>query len=130
MTVVLNEEGLNFLLRSEIGPVGRHIERIARGVRDRAESEAHAGHPARPNERSGILFQSINFPGLVRDEESGSVQGQVGTGATSPRQAFNYPLALELGVPAAFPPSHLQPTQSYHYPFLRPALEAEFSQVG
>lgn len=125
MSIVLNEEGLNFLLRRELGPLVQHIKRIGERVERRAADHA-SGRPG-PEQRSLDLWLSID-EGLVPDPATASFRSIVGTEQRSPRQNFNYPLQLELGSANAFGP---KPGQRDYgpYPFLRPALEEEMSQV-
>jgi len=128
MSVVMNEEGLNFLFRHELGPVARHLDERGRRLEQRAKGYAISGGGVHPNRRSGLLHDSTRFPGLIRDEETGSFRAVVLCDAESPRQKFPYPLALEIGMPAAFPlPRGQRPYGPYA--FLRPALEDEMSQV-
>lgn len=125
MSVVLNEEGLNFLFRHELGPIVQHIKELGERVERRATEHA-SGRPG-PEQRSLDLWLSIE-EGLVPDPETGSFKSIIGTEQRSPRQQFNYPLQLELGSRAAFGP---RPGQREYgpYPFLRPALEEVMSQV-
>jgi hypothetical protein len=127
MSVVLNEEGLNFLFRHELGPVARHLDERGRSLDRRAHDHA-SGRPG-PNMRSTFLYHSIRYPGLIRDEETGSFKAIVLSDAKSPRQGFPYPLAMELGMPmSGFPlPGNQRPYGPY--PFLKPALEEEMSAV-
>lgn len=121
MTVTLHQEGLRHLLRDPMGPVGLYIDAKAREVNVRAIQNASA---TRPSVRSQRLITTIRYSGLENDSDG--LVAYIGTDAFSERQHFPYPLALELGVPAAFPAPKNQPEQNYRYPWLRPALNATF----
>lgn len=121
MSVVMHQEGLRHLLRDPIGPTGLFIDAKAREVNVRAIQNAST---VRPAVRSQQLITTIRYSGLEFDRDG--LVAYIGTDAFSPRQHFPYPLALELGVPNAFPAPRNQPGQSYRYPWLRPALEDTF----
>lgn len=131
--VVIHTAGLNHLLRDPLGPLGLYIDRKAREVEVRAKHNASG--VGRPNVRSTQLYASIRYSGLFVDARG--LVAAIGTDARSPRKNFNYPMALEAGMPGpagelptrqgAFGRS--EETQSpYRYPFLRPALWDTFGQ--
>lgn len=113
----MHHAGLNQLLNSEEGTLGRYIDRKAEAVYYKAYANA-SGRPG-PNVRLDILRGSLRSTGVGRDEEG--LVAFIGTDARSPRQDYPYPVALETG----YDPVTGQPL-SYHYPFLMPALEEEF----
>ena len=142
MSVVMNEEGLRHLLYDPVGPLGAYIDLKAREVDVLAHNNVR-GRPG-PKIRTGTLYLSIRYGGppiqtadgplaVIGTDARPSHQGRVG-----PHANFNYPLALELGMPgrAGELPTRQGPwgtrveTQgSYRYPFLEPALKSAFGKA-
>lgn len=112
---VINEAGMRAVFRTEEGMVGRYLSRKAAGVTTRAHQNA-AGRPG-PRIRSGDLQSHLRFAGIF--ENTQGLYALVGSDAT--HDGFSYPRALELGgvTPQGTP---------YHYPWLVPALKAEFGR--
>ena len=112
--VVIHKAPLDFLLNNPVGPLGQYIDRKADAVLVKAKYYASGNSPGpqirRPDEG---LQQSLTKVG-VRHDEFG-LAASVGTANLSPRQGFNYPLALESG------------EYGYRYPYLSTALEDEFA---
>lgn len=112
---VINESGMRAAFRTEEGMVGRYLARKAAGVTTRAHQNA-AGRPG-PRIRTGDLQAHLRFAGIF--ENTRGLYALVGTDAV--HRGFAYGRALELGgvTPQGIP---------YHYPFLIPALKAEFGR--
>lgn len=138
MSVVINESAMNNLLYGETGPIAMFIDRKARRVNELAAANA-TGRPG-PNIRSYNLVTSIRYPGIIATPEG--PYAWIGTDARSPRQNFNYPRALEIGMPefARLPFIDERTKRAttrntgiiqkgYHYPFLRPALQEAFREI-
>lgn len=137
-SVVMNEEGLRELLYSPTGPLGLYIDYKAREVETYAHNNV-TGRPG-PNIRSARLIQSIRYGGPPIVTADGPL-AVIGTDARSPRQNFNYPAALEIGMPefARLPfverngratthnTGRIQ--KGYRYPFLGPALKSAFGKA-
>lgn len=123
MTAVISERRISTLF-SRSGGVGRMLERRAQGVTARAQANVTGGGiDGRPNIRSGQLSEKVRYE--VREDANGLV-ALIGTDPVSPRQNFPYARALERGMPGYAP---LKPGQGpYRYPFLKPALDAEFGR--
>lgn len=136
--VVISESGIKNLTRREDGPIGRYLSRKANGVDVRAHQNA-LGQGGGPRPRSRALFASIRNAGLFQSPQG--LYALIGTDVKSPRQGFPYGLALETGMPG--PAGHLRTFSSsrsraldnlggtqapYRYPFLEPALCAEFGR--
>jgi hypothetical protein len=128
----MHEAGLRFLLRDPLGPVGRYIDAKARHVDQEAHSNAAGGGPG-PRVRSTALFSSIRYGGLETGTD-GNLVAYVISDARSPRQNFPYPLAMELGMPAAgkLPTFASGRTQRPYgpFPFLLPALRSAFPNAA
>lgn len=114
--VTINESGFRRHFETPAGPMGLYLARRGRGVAARARVNA-SGRPG-PEIRSGNLLSNTRFVGVLPD--SGSMSAIVISDARSfDRWSFNYPIAQELG--------GVTPTGGYYrYPFLVPALAAEF----
>lgn len=132
-TFVPYEEGMNFLLRSEVGPLAMFIDRRARLVEQIAKRNvAGGGLNGRPHVRTQRLHNSVRYGGIITTSDG--PLAAIGTDARSPRQNFNYPMALEKGMPAfarlpnidkrgravAYATGRTQ--KPYRYPWLLPAL--------
>lgn len=107
-TVIVHNAAIRRFFRSEEGPVGRWLARKASDVNDSAHNHAPF--------RDGALIAHLRFAGIFQDAEG--MYAVVGTDATSPRQDFPYPVALETGI---------NPWTGEYigygpYPFLEPAL--------
>jgi hypothetical protein len=111
-------------LFSAAGGVGRMLDRRAAGVTERARANVTgAGPDGRPHVRSGQLSEKVRYE--LREDARGLV-ALIGTDPVSPRGNFPYAKALERGMPEYAPlPGKQSP---YQYPFLKPALEAEFGR--
>ncbi len=121
----MHQEGLRFLLRDPLGPMGRYIDVKAREVDFQAHLNVAGAGPG-PGVRSTDLHNSIRYGGLETDTDGNLVAYIV---SDAVHRGFPYPLAQELGVPDAFPAPRNQPGQRYRNPFLRPALESAFSHA-
>lgn len=123
----MHNEGLRYLLRDPLGPLGRYIDLKARHVDAEAHNNAAGGGPG-PRVRSTALFSSIRYGGLEADHDG--LVAYIVSDARSPRQNFPYPLAMELGMPAAgkLPTFASGKTQRPYgpFPFLEPALRSAF----
>lgn len=123
-----------------MGPVGMFIDRKARQVDIHAHMNAQGGpvqfaarggfvgsdSPSRgPRVRSGTLYSSIRYAGPPFATVTGP-QAIILTDAVSPRGGFNYPLALELGMPGPAGPLPVGQRAYGPYPFLWPALRTVF----
>lgn len=129
MSTVINESAMNAFLYGETSPLALFIDRKARRTNQLAITNA-SGRPG-PRIRSGELVSRLRYPGIVATPE-GPV-AWILTDAKSPRQDFNYPKALEIGMPE-YAPLPINPRTGrlqggYHYPFLKPALEEAFNEV-
>jgi hypothetical protein len=114
--VVIHEAALRHLTRAQDGPTGIYLARKAAGVATRAHQNA-AGRPG-PRIRSGDLQAHLRFAGMFENERG--LYALVGTDAM--HRGFAYPRALETGVAPGGGPL------PYRYPFLEPALKAEFGK--
>lgn len=112
-----NESEMHFLLESQHGPVGVLMGELGEIVVGLAKQYTR-GAGGGPHIRSGELNASIHHDVF---EDSEGLHVNIGTDITSPRQAFEYPLALELG--------GVNGNTPYRYPFLRPALEDVFGKL-
>lgn len=110
--VVFHEAAIRHYFRSEEGPVGRYLARKAVSVEQKARAHAE-GH-----QRSGDLLLHMRFVGMFENDRG--LYAVVGTDATSPRQGYPYPVALETGINP-----WTGEDAGYRYPFLEPALEEE-----
>ena len=115
----IHEAAVNRFFRSPNGPMGRYV--ALRGE----QIFAFAFDNAAPHFRSGDMTAEFERTAVHSDGES--VEMRVGTDARHPwegHEAFNYPIALELG--------GVTPQGNYYrYPFLGPAAEAAgFRKVG
>lgn len=115
---------MNALLFSETGALARFIDKKARRTEELAKQYA-GGQPPGPQIRSGELISRLRYPGIVATPDG--PKAWILTDAKSPRQNFNYPKALEIGMPEFAPLPGAQ--APYRYPFLRPALDAAFSEA-
>lgn len=120
----MHQEGLRFLLKDPLGPLGRYIDAKARAVDFQAHLNVAGGGPG-PQVRSEGLHNSIRYGGLETDTD-GNLVAYIVTDARSPRQNFPYPLAMELGMPSRA--GHLPGNQRPYgpFPFLEPALRSQF----
>lgn len=126
MTVVINEAAMNALLYSESGPLAMFIDKKARRVNELAFDYV-SGRPPGPQIRSGLLKERLRYPGIVATAEGPTAW--ILTDARSPRQNFNYPRALEVGMGMEGNYAPLPGNQGpYHYPFLVPALREAFAE--
>jgi hypothetical protein len=119
LSVVMYEAGLTALFSTETGLWGRYLSRHAAGVDAKAHVRA-TGQGGGPNIRSQALYSHLRWTGLFHSVDG--LYALIGTDATSPRQGYAYPYALETG----FDPVTGQPVPYGPFPFLMPALKEEF----
>lgn len=120
MLVIPRPAAIEALFR-RTGPVGLLVEHKAEEVRSLALAIASGG--GRPFVRSSDLVQVLQVRSKVTNEEGGAQAtiGETMKESLANHRDFYYPAALEIGMPK-FAPLGPNQTQSYQYPFLRPAL--------
>ena len=127
--VEINAAALNELLKGQNGPVATHIYK--RGKRVERQAKLNVDNPRfgsrKPWRRSGDLYNSIftSYPAI----DQGEVAVVVGSDVKHAGQ--DYPFLLERGGTARFtyrrgPRRGKRGTTTYRYPWLMPALLAEF----
>lgn len=127
----VNAAALNQLLKGQNGPVATHIYK--RGKRVEVQAKLNVNNPRfgskKPWRRSGDLYNSIftTYPAIDR----GEIAVAVGSDVTHGGQ--DYPHLLERGGTARFtyrrgPRAGKKGTKTYRYPWLMPALAAEFER--
>jgi hypothetical protein len=125
MSVEILDSAMKRLLTSSTGPVGLHVEKLAKRVTARARVNASAAgfrpaffrgeHPPTPFMRSQDLFNQLTAHGPFNSPLG--AYWHVGSGAK--RAGISYPALIEKG-------GISKSGKFYQYPYLIPALPPDF----